>query len=596
MRQFMSNHNIKITLTDTISFPLRSPTDQYVMDVARLQGYSINQQKDINLTRIYLQITTIAEMTDSDIPTNIARWALQGERPDDFVSKDAWPRQLPPSSLQKRLWRRYISSQFLRYDRKWRENPIGHTPVNEPLAPARPSTHHAGQVALRLKGLPRNQKRMMTHIHFAASDDQLWRECQRKQTLTIASDGGLKGRHGTFGWSLTTPQNNILCEGAGPVDGPFDTANSTRCELGGYAAALILISILQRSWGKRHKCQFRWITDSKSAITNVANSTLHRPIKARQPSNPDYMSIIQHETKSIRRKISRFWVKGHQTVRSQPAESTSNKDAVRNSHVDHLATWYRERSKKRQSVEKTDHTPEAKITLSVNGVRLVSQIESCLRFHINGYHLRLYVQSKHKWTNNTWDRIDVDIFGRFHRRLSASAQVAQTKFMFDQWNTGKVRSRNAKVRDPKLSLCPCCKVTDETTIHVLRCRSNTDHTPALRQLRTTLSSSGPHPVFNIIKDKLCEWIDYCDDSAPYATPSGEYPAKFSNSIRDALQDQQDIGWENAMKGYLSVAWRTMAEDDLFDSDLPIQGRGYQRMHTILLAIHTYHQTVWRGQK
>ncbi|KAI2496067.1 hypothetical protein MHU86_18439 [Fragilaria crotonensis] len=317
MRQFMSNHNIKITLTDTISFPLRSPTDQYVMDVARLQGYSTNQQKDINLTRIYLQITTIAEMTDSDIPTNIARWALQGERPDDFVPKDAWPRQLPPSSLQKRLWRRYISSQFLRYDRKWRENPIGHTPVNEPLAPARPSTHHAGQVALRLKGLPRNQKRMMTHIHFAASDDQLWRECQRKQTLTIASDGGLKGRHGTFGWSLTTPQNNILCEGAGPVDGPFDTANSTRCELGGYAAALILISILQRSWGKRHKCQFRWITDSKSAITNVANSTLHRPIKARQPSNPDYMSIIQHETKFIRRKISRVWVKGHQTGRSQ---------------------------------------------------------------------------------------------------------------------------------------------------------------------------------------------------------------------------------------------------------------------------------------
>ncbi|KAI2497435.1 hypothetical protein MHU86_17039 [Fragilaria crotonensis] len=89
------------------------------------------------------------------------------------------------------------------------------------------------------------------------------------------------------------------------------------------------------------------------------------------------MSIIKHESKFIRRKISHVWVKGHQLDTSQISSGTHKKDVSRNSHVDQLATWYREHSHKRQSIEKTDHTPEAKITISVNGVRLVSQMESC---------------------------------------------------------------------------------------------------------------------------------------------------------------------------------------------------------------------------
>ncbi|KAI2498729.1 hypothetical protein MHU86_15740 [Fragilaria crotonensis] len=534
-------------------------------------------------------------MSDRTSPANISLWALHGERPADFVSKDAWPRQLPPSRHQQRLWKRYISSQFLRYDRKWRAMPTLLSPGRDTPDPVQPIYPQQSRPLMSyLKGLPRNKKRLLTHIQFPEHEDRIWRECQRKQTLTIASDGGLKGRHGTFGWSLTTPQNTILCEGAGPVDGPFDTANSTRCELGGYAAALLLISLLQRSWGKRHQCTFRWVTDSKSAIRNVQSHTQQRQIKERQPSNPDYMSIIKHEGKFIRRKISHVWVKGHQLDTSQTPRGTPKKDVARNSHVDHLATWYREHSHKRQSIEKTDHTPEAKITISVNGVRLVSQIESCLRFHINGYHLRSYVQSKHKWTNSIWDRIDVEAYGRFHRRLSPSAQVAQTKFMFDQRNTGKVRCRNAKVSDPKLSLCPCCKTQLETTHHVLRCRMNTEHENGMLRLRTSLSSAGPHPVFHLITEKVFEWLEHRGNSDA-AFHVKEFPAKFHDSIRAALSDQQEIGWDNAIKGYLSVEWRNMAEEGLFDTDTSRSRLGYQRLQVIFKALHIYHQTVWKAR-
>jgi hypothetical protein len=103
-----------------------------------------------------------------------------------------------------------------------------------------------------------------------------------KKRETIASDGGLKGRQGTFGWNLSTDKKKqSLFERAGPVDGPYDTANSTRCEVGGYVASLLLLSLLSTIRGTKVRCKLRWLTDRKSAITRVKEITDvgHRPTK-----------------------------------------------------------------------------------------------------------------------------------------------------------------------------------------------------------------------------------------------------------------------------------------------------------------------------
>ena len=115
----------------------------------------------------------------------------------------------------------------------------------------------------------------------------------------------------------------VLIEGAGPVDGPFDVANSTRCELGGFAAALLLILLVEKMWGEHHRCKWRWVTDSKAAISNVYRDTDRRRIKKQQPSNPDYMAIIRTESRKLRRSIKSVWVKGHQTKSAAPRLSAS---------------------------------------------------------------------------------------------------------------------------------------------------------------------------------------------------------------------------------------------------------------------------------
>ncbi|KAI2497541.1 hypothetical protein MHU86_16944 [Fragilaria crotonensis] len=89
MRQFKSNHNILITVTDPYQVRLNSPTDQHIMDLTRLKGYTTRQQKDINLVRIHLQSSTLFDLVDRQDNTKIAKWAMEARRPATFQDDTA---------------------------------------------------------------------------------------------------------------------------------------------------------------------------------------------------------------------------------------------------------------------------------------------------------------------------------------------------------------------------------------------------------------------------------------------------------------------------------------------------------------------------
>ena len=96
---------------------------------------------------------------------------------------------------------------------------------------------------------------MLTTMSQAASDILIWRAFRSRRCITIASDGGLCKRLGTFGWKIVTIDKLTdtffvtLYEGSGPVDGPQDIANSTRSKFGGLVAPLLLCTSLAAYWG-----------------------------------------------------------------------------------------------------------------------------------------------------------------------------------------------------------------------------------------------------------------------------------------------------------------------------------------------------------
>lgn len=166
-----------------------------------------------------------------------------------------------------------------------------------------------------IHALPRGKRRLLSHHHQIASTTTVWKVCRSKRAITIASDGGLKGKIGTFGWQMRSALDELLAEGAGRVDNPFNTANSTRCKLAGHAASILFLSLFQHLWGCRHKCRIWWVTDSKSAIAKVTHHQHVSPSRwHKQPDNSDLLTIIREGTTCTKRRIAPIWTKGHQSV------------------------------------------------------------------------------------------------------------------------------------------------------------------------------------------------------------------------------------------------------------------------------------------
>ena len=88
------------------------------------------------------------------------------------------------------------------------------------------------------------------------TDVVVWNAFRAKKWLIIASDGSLTDTAGTFRWKLTTNKHIDLFEGSDPVDGPIELGSSTRSEIGGFTAPLLLVTVLARFWGLKHSCSF----------------------------------------------------------------------------------------------------------------------------------------------------------------------------------------------------------------------------------------------------------------------------------------------------------------------------------------------------
>ena len=381
------------------------------MQSQHLQRYSASQQRDLNLVRLYLQVQTLADMSDRTKKKAISLNYLDAIRPTDFAVNSSWTRQDVPTKAQRRLWTRYIRSSYLRYVPYWMNDPLPATSLSqhkaaEPLQPPQSLTDF-------LDNLPKQHQRLLDGLQQLATDSKVWKAFRSRRRLHLATDGGLFAQQGTHGWILSTGTTSLF-QCSGPVDGPLDTSSSTRSELAGYASALLLIRALSTFWQTRHKSKLHWYCDSKSAISRVRRYALRRSIATRMPQDADLISIIRSCHLDLRCTIRSHWVKGHQdsVAQATPASLSSRLNIV----ADSLATLYRKTGRLKPNPT-SHHEADQMCSISINGSRLSSQYDESIRFHINGYHLRQHLQSKQGWSDASWDAVDFYTFGRNFRRL-----------------------------------------------------------------------------------------------------------------------------------------------------------------------------------
>jgi hypothetical protein len=290
------------------------------------------------------------------------------------------------------------------------------------------------------------------------------------------------------------------------VDGPFDTNSSTRSELGGCASSLLLLSSLSKVWGIRHKCSFKWYTDSQSAISRF-NKYCRRHRSIRMSPDADLLSIISASLRDLRCSFRPKWIKAHQdNVSLVPFAARLNVDA------DFLATRYREHGRLRYRSH-VDHRRDNQSTLFINGAPITGQYDECLRYHINGYHQRLQIQKTDQWTDKAWDSVDFFTFGRHFRKLRPAHRTQHFKYIHNLLPLSIHRFREAPIKDLKLQQCPCCQGTTETYDHFPRCTANPSFASSLSTFRSEILTSDVHPVRYLLADGICHALS---SDLPYA--------------------------------------------------------------------------------
>ena len=250
LSEFLFQHNMKVSLTDTRDVQLRDRNDRCIINSEFLTGYTVKQKRDINLVRLYLQIITLSDMTISDGIHASCDYHRKGLRqPHQLIRQKTWPRQLDPTTSQRKQWKNYISScsNYLQYDNKWSYPmqdlpPLPSSADEKPIPPVKYST-----LKSFITSLLKRHRRLLLNVDQTATDSEVFNSFRAKNRLTIATDGSLLLEiAGTFGWKVTNKTHLKLFQGYGPIDGPIEIGSSARSELGGFTAPLLLITALAR--------------------------------------------------------------------------------------------------------------------------------------------------------------------------------------------------------------------------------------------------------------------------------------------------------------------------------------------------------------
>jgi hypothetical protein len=220
----------------------------------------------------------------------------------------------------------------------------------------------------------------------------------------------------------------------------------------------------------------------------------------------------------------------------------------------------------------------------------LSNFDERIRFHINGYHHKRYVQECNEWDEQTWNEIDFRSLGSNLKRLSPSHRSQHIKFMHDLLPLGVRRFREAPIPTDELKLCPRCRMATETPSHFLQC-SDDALTSSLGHLRKDLWTADIHPVRYLLYDGVHHWST--GTSTPFNPDLTHFPSHLLPYISAALRSQAAIGWHQALKGYISTHWTTLASFSMEPKKTgPDSNAAGQRIKSILRGLQEHTRRLW----
>jgi Zn finger protein HypA/HybF involved in hydrogenase expression len=179
--------------------------------------------------------------------------------------------------------------------------------------------------------------------------------------------------------------------------------------------------------------------------------------------------------------------------------------------------------------------------------------------------MRDYYLKKYNWKDKVVDKIWWEIQGKELQTLSQNQRTIIHKFIHNKLPCNKTENLYYKFRSPN---CYTCNDTIECQSHIIRCpncsrrkKIRKNYIQALRRHLETTSTN--NTTIRCIMFYLNAWL--CQINPPGIN---EIAPDASETLIEAINHQNNIGWDQWMYGRISIHWGELYNHDRKNKMLP----------------------------
>jgi len=386
-------------------------------------------------------------------------------------------------------------------------------------------------------------------IRFSGDMDKLQKEFSEGKAVMVG-DGSFKGSFGAGSSTISTEDGKNTITASGPTPGISEVQSAYRSEIGSLVGCSLLRSLL--STATQTQPQTILACDNEKALRQVyiPRSKVKSSLK-----HSDLISVLIDIISSTPGKVTIVDVKGH----ADKYKRISDLSVIEklNMEVDKESKICRELIK--ENIHRTSSRLIGLGCVIINNVPSNDRHSWRIQESVAKRRIRTSLARIHNIPEAIIPSIDEKAKSKAAKRIPIHNQIFVTKWVSKQLPVGKVLKRRQHALEEG---CPLFSEAVEDVNHLLQCGSIpavTNFENQLDSLESFLSNNNTEPTLTVhLVETLRLWRQ--DKGANLAAV---YPSSIMNKkVFQAFSDQQKIGWDRFLEGFIASQWANIQQDYL----------------------------------
>jgi hypothetical protein len=440
-----------------------------------------------------------------------------------------------------------------------------------------------------LRKLPQWQQQYIANLEICENFEKLYVDAFNRSTLRSVSDGSAPF-NGSFAWMIVDTEDETTLAQGGGACGNFTGLTSHRMEASGILGCKIFLSTISAHYNitQNYNGTMIHLCDNEEAV-NRSNELDLPTITDYTAHDYDIHLAIRKLRNQCPTAVSK-WIKGHQDNKTDPTNLPYN---VRlNIEADHLCSRHHKQNPPLIQTPPTiqlfkDNTP---VTWNMN--KFITQ-ESTAEPIITR------IMRKHPtWCKTTFESIAWETVGQTMKKLAPHQRTRIVKFQ----NRISATRKQQQDRDNRVNgRCQnCTRRKNETEDHIIRCPNETitkARDDNMEKLKETLSDFETPPDMKIaLLYGIEQWLKMEDFGAQqvieWPPTAYTYDQTAHKDIQSAFENQNEIGWDELIRGRMSKQWGRIMEKHFRRTQAPKRHNRIAWEQTIVKCMWRLFEATW----